>query len=65
MKTIRAWLNELPEKERKKAFRYEQHWWDQIEHGEMNMKAAITSAFPWFITKEGHEYWSEIADRYK
>lgn len=65
MKTIRQWLNELPMPERDKAFRHEQYWWSDIEFAEPSLIRAVNNAFTWHDSRERHEYWSGIADRYK
>lgn len=62
MRTIREWLNELPDKERAKAFKYEKPEWD---YSKSTMYEAMYWAFIWSETKEGYEYWAEIATRYK
>lgn len=61
-KTIREWLNELPEPDNKKAIRY----YEQNHEDEPMMKVgsllfALFSAFPWGFTDEGYEYWAKYA----
>jgi len=62
MKTIREWLNELPEKERARAFNNVNP--EMLEATYPSMHAALHRAFVWADSKEKHEYWNKIANQY-
>lgn len=64
MKTIKEWLEELPTEIKEKAF-YNVHRLTVfpniiLEFKEGSIKDAISSAFIWECTDEGHEYWESI-----
>lgn len=61
-KTIREWLNELPEPADKKSIEYfERTHGKEADRKCGSMLFAICSAFPWEFTDEGYEYWAELA----
>jgi hypothetical protein len=61
MKTIRKWLEELPEPDRSNALRYaeEAGFIDDIEP---SLAEALKGAFYWLDTPEGALYWGLLAD---
>jgi len=66
MKTIREWLEQLPEPYRGQAMAN----MDIQRPGDLGgehpcIRNAIEAAFRWDDSKEGHEYWSDLRDKYK
>ena len=66
MKTIRQWLNELPEHLRDRAIRnavLQEYAIGIIDlnHQTRDVYEAIASAFVWSHTPEGFDYWSDAA----
>lgn len=56
-KTIKEWLNELPEPYRSQAMKYEGSHWDKELP---SLKDALGSSFTWADKKEGLEYWLNL-----
>lgn len=59
MKTIREWLNDLPEDIRVRAFRNAKP--ELIELEKSNLERALSGAFVWSDTIEGHEFWDLVS----
>jgi hypothetical protein len=58
MKSIKQWVQELPEPIKSRALFYEAYNW----HVEMeNLAPAIGGAFVWVHSKEGHLYWQLVS----
>lgn len=57
-KTIKEWLEELPEPYRTQALNNA----DEVllECTEETQSEALKGAFMWFTTEEGHDYWSQL-----
>lgn len=66
MKTIKEWLNELPESIRREAFNNEPKHISTVvwETPSTSMYDAIMGAFVWKDTLQGHDYWARIAESY-
>ena len=62
MKTIKKWLEELPEPYRTQALDNLSEEDGLIESE--TMEYAIRAAFVWFHTEEGHTYWSNLRKSY-
>jgi hypothetical protein len=62
MKTIREWLNELPEDVRSKAVENVNAMMSGVTMEKLTptVKRAISSAFPWMPSNEGFDYWFKI-----
>ena len=62
MKTIREWLNELPEPIRSRAIRNTENESDTLLDTitDVNFKNALWVAFIWSNTPEGHNYWGSV-----
>ena len=58
MKTIKEWLNDLPEEVREKALRNARK--DSLDVKRISFKKALAGAFIWYKSPEGHKYWNEI-----
>lgn len=56
-KTVKEWLEELPEPYRNKALHNMKHPNKCIV---TNIKDAIMGAFVWSESKEGHDYWDNL-----
>lgn len=58
MKTIREWLEELPEPYRTQAIENteDELLLERVE----SLKKAVKCAFIWNKSPQGHEYWSEL-----
>ena len=70
MKTIKEWLNEIPEPEiREAALRNmdieKERWYgDPIELREREtLSRAICCAFTWEDTPEGHDFWQDYENK--
>jgi len=60
MKTIREWLNELPDEIRDRAIRNaEVGGWNALELSSKNEAGALDNAFDWSSTPERYRFWSE------
>lgn len=57
MKTIKEWINELPEPYRSQALKYETIYWNSKS---MTKKSALTVAFLWDDTNESFDYWEKL-----
>lgn len=57
-KTIKEWLQELPEELREKALGYTHEELLDIEIS--SLRGALYGAFAWEETPEGHTYWCNI-----
>lgn len=65
MKTIREWLNELPDFLRKRALANEIHktqWYPWDGGNYRSIQAALYDAFYWSETLEGNNYWKKVND---
>jgi len=60
MKTIREWLNELPEDIRVRAFRNVVKP-ERLEWEGSNLKQALMGAFDWRDTSENHDFWELVS----
>lgn len=58
MKTIRAWLEELPEEYREKALNNYKE--SKFPEPVPSMSKAIWGAFVWNDTPEGHIFWEDL-----
>lgn len=58
MKTIREWLEELPEPYRTQAINNTEK--NRLLTHDVSLREAITVAFFWGNSPEGHEYWAEF-----
>jgi len=58
MKTIKEWLQELPEELGEKALGYTHEELLDIEIS--SLRGALYGAFAWEETPEGHTYWCNI-----
>ena len=63
MKTIREWLEELPEPYRTQAINNTSESVLMVE--EESLSEAVTGAFSWWDSPEGLEYWSDFYDTLK
>lgn len=63
MKTIRQWLNELPDPERTRAFNNVIP--EILEARYPSMYMALHHAFVWDDSDERHKYWSGVVSRYE
>jgi hypothetical protein len=61
MKTIREWLNELPEDVRDKAIANTEENVLAIKFY-TNLADALNGAFIWEESQQGFDYWNEIHD---
>jgi hypothetical protein len=60
MKTIREWLNELPDEIKDRAIRNaEVGGWNALELSSKNEAGALDNAFDWSSTPERYRFWSE------
>jgi hypothetical protein len=59
MKTIREWLNELPEDVRDKAIANTSEELLKFEESE-DLRDALLAAFIWMPSNEGFDYWFKI-----
>ena len=65
MKTIREWLNELPDGYRELALANEPKRKSLFDNTkESDMASAIASAFLWSKSKEGMPFWSAVQDHF-
>lgn len=65
MKTIKEWLNELPEPIRGKAFNNVPECGTVVwEIPATSMYDAIVGAFIWKDTPQGYDYWTLMAESY-
>lgn len=58
MKTIEQWLNELESPYREQALSYLRP--NMANKLRANPVTALTSAFDWYKTNEGRDYWYEL-----
>lgn len=65
MKTIKEWLNDLPEPYKSKAlfnfYTYQDKLGIEITSKVSGLPAAINSAFSWADSPEGAKYWGEVS----
>lgn len=64
MKTIREWLNELPELYRSRAIKNAENDPEpslEEEAAESIVGGAVAGAFVWRDTPEGHEFWDQVS----
>lgn len=62
MKTIKQWLNELPEPIRSRALKYENGYYSSNwENEEYSLSVALWSAFPFSETDESRMYWVKVS----
>lgn len=59
-KTIKEWLEDLPEPYRTQALNNTDE--DLLEITEETQSEALNTAFWWSETKEGHDYWSQLSE---
>lgn len=61
MKTIKEWLEELPEPYRTQALElYDTYWGDKDVPKTVSLPEALRGAFVWGNTTQGYEYWSSL-----
>lgn len=61
MKTIKDWLEELPEGIKEKALlNYKASPQNKEKEVVGSLSAAISGAFVWIDTPEGHEFWENL-----
>ena len=64
MKTVKEWLQELPEPQRSEAlFNVENHNYNPefiMSSKHESIKDALTRSFIWAKSEQGHDYWSLI-----
>jgi hypothetical protein len=59
MKTVREWLNELPEEIRERAIRNaEESTWNHLGNQHHCLDEALGDAFSWALTVEDYDFWS-------
>lgn len=59
-KTIREWFETIKNKDvRQRAFANTNE--DRLEHSASKFSYALSFAFTWASTKEGHKYWESVA----
>lgn len=64
MKTIREWLETLPDGIRERAIKNaEDSKWDVLGQCDDSLSQALRGAFIWSDTKENHAFWSEVDDK--
>ena len=62
MKTVREWLNELPELIRSRAIRNAEDYHKPfLDESEIRLRQAVSGAFIWHETPEGYEFWNAVA----
>lgn len=62
-KTIREWLNELPDPYRSRAIMNAENYHKPfLDESEINLREAVLGAFVWYETPEGDEFWSRVSD---
>lgn len=62
-KTVREWLNELPEPIRSRAIRNAEDYHKPfLDESEISLREAVLGAFLWSETPEGNEFWSAVYD---
>ncbi len=62
-KTIREWLEELPEPYRAKALsNFAKEEKDRQENTASSLGIALAGAFAWGKTSEGWEYWNDLCN---
>ena len=59
-KSVKEWLEELPEEIRDKAISNTKAALLEENAKDDSLKGAIAGAFIWGETPEGHKYWQEI-----
>lgn len=58
MKTIRNWLDGLPEPARSRAL--DNMWWEDADSQYSSRAAALRQAFNWSRSPERYSYWLEV-----
>lgn len=61
-KSIKEWLEELPDGIREKALRYHEESKWKASHAN-SLAEALGNGFDWYYTDEGFDYWEEIHDK--
>lgn len=61
MKTISEWFLELPDGYSELAIKYCR----DSRRKYASLASAIDHAFPWNLTKEGHEWWRQVFNYYR
>lgn len=64
MKTINEWLNELEEPYRTQAINNSFYNINKTEKAK-SLSFALSMAFIWDKTNEGHDYWEKLNDKLK
>lgn len=63
MKTIKEWLEELPEPYRSQALKnVHKHL---LTAKDESLSEALNGAFTWKNTPQGHDYWMDLRDKLK
>jgi hypothetical protein len=61
MKTIKEWLNELPEDIKVRAIKNTED--DILNAPALSLEVVICGAFQWYGTPEGVEFWAGVRDK--
>jgi hypothetical protein len=60
MKTIKEWLEELPEPYRSEALENSEDWsWDNKQEVK-SLATALDCAFIWSLSPQGQDYWMKL-----
>ena len=62
MKTIREWLQELPDGYRELAMKYENENFDRVVEG---LDESLVLGFYWYRTDEGMNFWFWVSSHYE
>jgi hypothetical protein len=60
MKTVKEYLQELPEPARSQALA--NMWWEDADSIYPNIKIALYQAFNWSKSPQGYQYWKKVHD---
>lgn len=63
MKTIKEWLEELPEPYRTQALENVSEY--SLSQKDESLSEALKGAFTWIFTPQGHYYWMDLRDKLK
>lgn len=63
MKTIREWLEELPEPYRTQAL--ENASWKRLNRNVALQYIALSRAFSWALSTQGDKYWRDLYEKFK
>ena len=63
MKTVKEWLDELPEPYRTQALEQTSNF--RLKETEDTMYSTLLGIFPWYDSHEGNEYWRQLSDVYR